>query len=63
MKDYKQYNSTVKSVQVACEQLANGYHVSEGDLRALKYAIEDLVSMYNTHSNTDELNALELKEF
>lgn len=60
-KDYKQYSSTVKSVQVACEQSAHGYHVSEGDLRALKYAIEDLVSLYNTKGSPDD--ALELKEF
>lgn len=58
--DLKQYKSTVKSVFVACEQSANGYHVSEGDLRALKYAIEDLVSLYNTHVKND---GLELKEF
>lgn len=61
MKDYKQYNSTVKSVQIACEQSAGGYHLSEGDINALKYAIEDLVSLYNTRSQPD--NALQLKEF
>lgn len=47
MTDYKKYNSTVKTVQIACEQSADGYHLSEGDLRALKYAIDDLVSIYN----------------
>lgn len=59
--NYKQYNSTVKSVQIACEQSANGYHMSESDSNALKQAIEDLVSLYNTKSSPD--NALELKEF
>ena len=60
MIDYKQYNSTVKSVLVACEQASRGYHLSEGDLNALSNAIYDLVSLYNTKSNTD--NALQLKE-
>jgi hypothetical protein len=60
-KDYKQYNSTVKSVTVACEQIAHGHHVSDGDMNALKHAIEDLVSVYNVHLTPD--NALELKEF
>lgn len=59
MKDFKQYNSTVKSVTVACGQLANGYHVSDGDMLALLNAIYDLVDVYNTHSN----GALDLKEF
>lgn len=52
MKDYKQYNSTIKSVKIACEQAANGYHLSEGDLRALGEAISDLESIYNTRSYT-----------
>lgn len=61
-KDYKQYNSTVKSVLVACEQASGGCHLSEGDLRALNNAIYDLTSLYNTRID-DSMNALELKEF
>jgi len=53
MTDYKQYNSTVKSVTVACEQSAGGYHLEEGDLRALKYAIDDLISLYNTRATPE----------
>ena len=59
MKDFKQYNSTVKSVEIACEQLAGSYHVSRGDMQALLNAIYDLVDIYNTHGE----GALELKEF
>lgn len=58
MKDYKQYNSTVKSVQVACEQASGDYHLSDGDLQALKYALDDLLSLYNTRSSPD--NALQI---
>lgn len=54
MTDYKQYNSTVKSVQVACEQVNGGYHLSEGDLRALNYALQDLISLYNTRVQSDD---------
>ena len=60
MRDYKQYNSTVKSVQVACEQASNGYHLSGGDLKALRYAIGDLVSLYNIRANPDDSIALEV---
>lgn len=60
MKDYGRYNSTVKSVQLACEQASGGYHLSDGDLIALKCAIQDLVSLYNTRVQND---GLELKEF
>lgn len=60
MTDYKQYNSTVKSVQIACEQASGGYHLSDGDLRALKEAIHDLTSLYNTRNING--NAIGIKE-
>lgn len=50
MKDYKQYNSTVKSVQLACEQSNNGYYLSKSDLQALKDAIADLQHLYVSES-------------
>jgi len=63
MKDYKQYNSTVKTVQEVCEQMAGGYHLSESDLRALQLAIEDLQSIYDIRSNPrDTMTATELMQ-
>lgn len=50
MKNYKQYSALVKTVQVTCEQMAGGYHLSESDLQALKTAIEDLQSIYYIRS-------------
>lgn len=48
--DFKKYNSTVKSVLLACQQAANGYHLSDQDIKALKQAIEDLNNIVGTYS-------------
>ena len=48
MTDYKQYNGLVHVVQVACEQKANGWHLSELDINNLKEAIKDLQSIVDT---------------
>lgn len=40
--DFGRYNSTVKTVVDACQQAKNDWHMSDGDLQALEYAIEDL---------------------
>ena len=51
MKNYGQYNSTVKSVLQAVVQAKNGYHLSQADIDALQEAIKDLQSIVEVHSN------------
>lgn len=50
MQDYKRYNSTVKTVQDACMAINNGYHMNEGDIEALAYAISDLSHILEHYS-------------
>lgn len=49
--DYQRYNSTVKTVQEACIAMNNGYHMADGDIEALAYAISDLASILEHYSS------------
>lgn len=51
MSKYGQYSAAVKTVQLVAEQAANGWHLSEHDLEALKNAIADMQSLYDVRSN------------
>lgn len=49
--DYKRYNSTVKTVQVACVAMNNDYHMADGDIEALAYAISDLAQILEYYNS------------
>ena len=49
--DYRRYNSTVKTVQAACMAMNNDYHMADGDIEALAYAIRDLSHILEHYSS------------
>jgi hypothetical protein len=49
--DYQRYNSTVKTVQDACMAMNNDYHMADGDIKALAYAISDLSHILEHYSS------------
>ena len=49
MTNYGKYGAAVKTVQMAAEQAAGGYHMSAGDLRTLRLAVDDLQQILDGH--------------
>lgn len=58
MKNYGNYSAAIKSLQMAAEQAAGGYHMSADDLHSVRLAMRDFQGLLDQH---DDVQAAALR--